>query len=79
MTGTWAGVLISAGGLVLSIVASAWISGAAWAKIRGDVNQLQQERPKLASKDQVDVLARDVAEIKGMFRVTLSPEYGGRE
>ncbi len=69
--------LIAAVGVIVSAVVSVFISGSAWGKIRTDVDYLKQSRANLASTDQVNSLARDVAEIKGMFRITLKSEHGG--
>lgn len=79
MSATDLTLLIAAAGLLLSVLSSIWISGAAWGKIRRDVDQLQADRASLATKDDVARVAGDLKEIKGMFRVTLDPQYGGRE
>jgi len=70
-------VLVSAAGVLISALVSLFISGSAWGRIRTDVDHLKAAYPDLASKEQVSGLSRDVAEIKGMFRVSLKPDHGG--
>lgn len=72
-----AAVLVAAIGVVLSASTSLIICGIAWGKLRANVDYLMTTRSDLASKTQVDALTKDLAEIKGMFRVTLSPDHGG--
>ena len=79
MTATGLAALISGIGLLLSVLVSVFVSGASVGRIRRDVDWLLETRKDMATKAQLDVVAGDVKEIKGMFRVTLDPQYGGRE
>lgn len=79
MSPLWAAVVVSLGGILVSAVVSVFISGVAWGKVKANVDYLMQTRTDLASKDQVNNLALQVSEIKGMFRVTLKTEHGGGE
>lgn len=79
MSATAIAALIAGAGFLLSLIATLLVVGIAYGRLRGDVTQLQEGRRDLATKDQVEVLARDISEIKGMFRITLAPEHGGTQ
>lgn len=79
MSPLWAAALIAAAGVLVSVVTSVFISGAAWGKVKANVDYLMTTRTDLASKEQVTAIALQVSEIKGMFRVTLKTEHGGGE
>lgn len=76
MNATDVAVLISAVGLVLSAGSSLLIVGIAYGRLRAEVNLLKEARRDLATKDQVTALGAQVAEIKGMFTMTLKSEHG---
>lgn len=60
--------LISATGVVISLAGSALIK---WGTLKTRVDTLEKTIPFLATKEQLTQLKADVAEIKGMFRMTL--------
>ena len=64
---TW----ISGAGFALSVLASAYISGRRDGRIDLRVTMLEANQDKLATKDQLAGVKEDIAEIKGMFRMTL--------
>jgi hypothetical protein len=64
-------VVISGVGLVLSLAGSAFIAGLRWGTVKTRIDMLEQSQGQLATKDQLAGVKEDVAEIKGMFRMTL--------
>lgn len=62
-------LLISGGGLVLSLIGSAYISGARWGGVVARLTALESSMPTLATREQLSGVKEDLAEIKGMFRM----------
>jgi hypothetical protein len=66
-----AAALISGAGLFLSLLGSAYISGRRDGRMDVRVAMLEASQEKLATREQLAGVKEDVAEIKGMFRMTL--------
>jgi len=64
-------ILIAAVGVVLSLLGSAFISGVFRGRTETRLTLLETNQAALATKEQLAGLKEDVAEIKGMFRMTL--------
>jgi len=68
-------VLISAGiavvGFLVSAGTSLFISGARWGSVKTRLDILESKVNDSATKEQLSGVKEDVAEIKGMFRMTL--------
>ena len=71
-------VVISGGGLLLSLVGSAFIAGLRWGSVKVRLELLESGFAAMATKDQLAGVKEDVAEIKGMFRMTLRDAGDGR-
>jgi len=71
-----AALAISAGGVVISAVTAAAIAGARWGSTNTRLDLLERSFGTLASKEQLAGVKEDVAEIKGMFRMTLKDGPG---
>lgn len=67
-------VVVSVVGVVLSALVSAFVAGTGWGRVDTQVKQLQLDVANRASKDDVNGLARQVSEIRGMFRLTLAED-----
>lgn len=73
------GALIIAGvGLVLSWGGSLFIAGTRWGTVNTRLAVLERSMTDMATKDQLAGIKEDVAEIKGMFRMTLRDGPDGR-
>jgi hypothetical protein len=68
---TTAELLIAAATLVFSWAGSAFIAGYRWGSVKTRLDVMESAMPTLATKDQLAGVKEDVAEIKGMFRMTL--------
>ena len=73
-----ASLLIALIGFICSILGASFVSGTRWAELRADVRRngervttLETNQPNLATKEQLSDVKADLAEIKGMFRMTL--------
>ena len=66
----WA-VIISATGLVMSWGGSAFIAGYRWGSVKTRLDIMEAGMTAHATKEQLAGGKEDVAEIKGMFRMTL--------
>lgn len=64
-------VVIATAGFLLSAGASAFIAGYRWGTVKTRLDIMEREQANLATKDQLAGVKEDVAEIKGMFRMTL--------
>lgn len=71
MSATALATLISGVGLVLSWGGSAFIAGYRWGTVKSRLDQLESSTQAMATKEQLAGVKEDVAEIKGMFRMTL--------
>lgn len=69
-------VVISGSGLVLSLIGSAYIAGVRWGSVKIRLDVMEAGMGTMATKDQLSGVKEDVAEIKGMFRMTLRPDIG---
>ncbi len=70
--------LIAGAGFILSMITSVWITGTRWGSVQTRLAILEKAQDNLATKEQLAGVKEDVAEIKGMFRMTLA-DGGGRE
>lgn len=72
--------LISGAGLVLSLVGSAFVAGFRWGSVKIRLDVMEAAMSTMATKDQLAGVKEDMAEIKGMFRMTLrdTPDAHGR-
>jgi hypothetical protein len=66
--------LIAAGGFVLSVMVSVFISGVFKGRTETRLAMLEANQDRLATKEQLAGVKEDLAEIKGMFRMTLRTE-----
>ena len=64
-------IIISAIGVVMSLVGSAYISGIRHGNVAARLDNVETTLHTMATKDQLASVKEDVAEIKGMFRMTL--------
>lgn len=71
MTSDQLALLISGVGLIVSWAGAAFIAGYRWGTVKTRLDTLESSQKSLASKDQLAGVKEDVAEIKGMFRMTL--------
>lgn len=71
MSATGLTLLISGASLVLSWGGSAFIAGYRWGTVKARLDQLEAVSRVMATKEQLAGVKEDVAEIKGMFRMTL--------
>lgn len=71
MTPESVSLLIAGVGLVLSLAGSAFISGVRWGTVQTRLAVLENAQAGLATREQLAGVKEDVAEIKGMFRMTL--------
>lgn len=63
-------------GVAVSLLGSVFISGIARGRTETRLSVLETNQDKLATKEQLTGVKEDLAEIKGMFRMTLR-EPGG--
>ena len=77
MTPETGALLISGGGFLLSVGTSIFITGFRSGTLAARLDALERTVDKNASKEQLAALKEDVAEIKGMFRMTLRDGTGG--
>jgi hypothetical protein len=68
---TTAQFVLAAVTLVMSWAGSAFIAGYRWGSVKTRMDVMENAMPTLATKDQLAGVKEDVAEIKGMFRMTL--------
>lgn len=64
-------ILITGLGLLLSWAGSAFIAGYRWGTVKTRLDILERQYQNVATKEQLAGVKEDVAEIKGMFRMTL--------
>lgn len=64
---------IAATGLVISVIASTFMAGRKWGSIERQLAELRRADGKRATKADVRYLRAELAEIKGMFQLTLRP------
>lgn len=64
-------VLIATGGFLMSVLASVFIAGTFKGRTDTRLAMLEKTQDTLATKDQLAGVKEDLAEIKGMFRMTL--------
>ena len=57
--------------VVVSWIGSAFIAGVRFGTVSARLDQLERTQATLATKEQLGEVSKDVAEIKGMFRLTL--------
>ena len=63
--------LISGAAFTLSLLGSVFISGVARGRTETRLTMLETNQDRLATKEQLAGVKEDLAEIKGMFRMTL--------
>lgn len=76
MNSQTSGILIAAVGFVFSVGTSAFISGVRWGTVKARLDMVESMVTNAATKDQLAGVKEDVAEIKGMFRMTLRNDPG---
>jgi hypothetical protein len=76
MTSFDASLIITAVGLVGSWGGAAFIAGYRWGSVKTRLDIMESAMKETASKDQLAGVKEDVAEIKGMFRMTLRDGSG---
>lgn len=64
-------VIVSGVGVIFSWAGAAFIAGYRWGTVKTRLEMLEQTSGQYATKEQLSGLKEDVAEIKGMFRMTL--------
>lgn len=69
MSPTDIALLISGGGLFMSLLGTAAGVGIVYGSLRGEVRSLKEGRDQYATKADVQLVAVQLAEIKGMFRL----------
>ena len=62
---------IAAGGFVLSVATSIFIAGSRWGQVRTEIAILTKAQETAATKDELAGVKESLAEIKGMFRLSL--------
>lgn len=68
--------VISGIGVLLSITGSAFIAGLRWGSVRVRIDIMERAISTMATHEQLAAVRQDVAEIKGMFRMTLRDGTG---
>lgn len=71
LSATDTAALITAVGVVLSWIGAVFIAGFRFGSIATRLDRVEKAQDSLATKDQLAGVKEDVAEIKGMFRMTL--------
>lgn len=71
MTSNTVALIIAGGGFLLSIVTTLMIIAIAYGSLREQVRELQSERSRLVTKDDLAPIKESLAEIRGMFRLEL--------
>lgn len=74
MTPDAVAALIAGGCGAVSLIGSAFISGARWGSVKARLAMVEKGQDAMATKEQLAGVKQDVAEIKGMFRMTLRKE-----
>lgn len=69
-----ASIIIALIGLVLSVVSSAFIAGMRWGSVNQRLEQLQQNEANHVTRDDLANVREQLAEIRGMFRLTLKDD-----
>ena len=69
---------ISGAGFLASLIGSAFISGVRWGSVKTRLDMFDRSLETMATKEQLAGVKEDVAEIKGMFRMTLRDGTDGR-
>lgn len=65
---------ISAVGLALSVLASAFIAGTRWGSVNQRLDQLAERERDHVTRDDLANVREQLAEIRGMFRLTLKDQ-----
>lgn len=75
-------VLVSAGisglGLVLSVLASAFIAGTRWGSVKAKLDSLERGQADRATKDDLHSVTERLAKIEGMFELRLKGQDGSQ-
>lgn len=61
---------------MISVMGSAFITGLRWGTVKARLDMLENQVRTMATKEQLAGMKEDVAEIKGMFRMTLRDGTG---
>jgi len=67
-------VIIAIIAVLVSWIGSAFIVGYRWGNVSTRLTNLEKTIDTMATKEQLAGVKEDVAEIKGMFRMTLRPD-----
>jgi len=62
--------IIAIASVIISWVGSAFIAGYRWGSVKTRLDMVENSLGNLATKEQLSGVKEDVAEIKGMFRLT---------
>ena len=71
LTATDVEVLVSIISVLVSWIGAAFIAGYRWGAVKFRLDNLEKTVADAATKDQLAGVKEDVAEIKGMFRMTI--------
>jgi hypothetical protein len=66
-------------GVTMSLLGSVFITGVSRGRTETRLAMLEMNQDKLATKEQLTGVKEDLAEIKGMFRMTLRDGSDGRQ
>jgi len=67
-------IVIALIAVLVSWIGSAFIVGYRWGNVSTRLHMIEQRTDTMATKEQLAGVKEDVAEIKGMFRMTLRPD-----
>lgn len=63
--------IIAVAGFIVSLGSSVFVAGVRWGSVKARLDMLENAMKNSATKEQLSGVKEDVAEIKGMFRMTL--------
>lgn len=64
-------LLVTSVGFLGSVASALFIAGIRWGSVRARLDFMEKSVERLASKEQLAGVKEDIAEIRGMFRMTL--------
>lgn len=67
-------LIISLATVACSLGGAAFIAGSRWGRVQAELAALKAERGQLATKTDVQAVSERVAEIRGMFTLTIRDE-----
>lgn len=69
--------IIGAASILTSWIGSAFIAGYRWGSVKVRLDMVEASMQNMATKEQLSGVKEDMAEIKGMFRMTLKDSSDG--